>query len=453
MKPFRIFILEDERWYGLMLRHTLQLNPDHEVTLFDKASDLLKNLHLRPDALTIDFQLPDMNGNEVLAKVKSVLPELPVIIISEQQDISIAVNLLRSGAYDYLVKDEETPDRLLHVLQKIKELALLREEVATLRTQLKKKFIRPGSLVGESKPMKSVYADIEKAAKSTITVSISGETGTGKEVVAKAIHYHSARSDRPFVALNVAAIPKELIESELFGHEKGAFTGALNRRIGKFEEAHGGTLFLDEIAELDITLQAKLLRVIQERELFRIGGSKPITLDVRIIVATHRNLLELVESGAFRQDLYYRLLGYSIFLPPLRERGNDRIILAKTFVEEFCRQQGLATKELSPGAVEKIFRFPFPGNVRELKSVIELAVVMADDDPVIEAQHIQLTSVRRKDFIPQEEMTLRDYEIQIIQQLLQEHHYDVIKVADRLRIGKSTIYRMARAGQITLREN
>jgi transcriptional regulator with PAS, ATPase and Fis domain len=272
-------------------------------------------------------------------------------------------------------------------------------------------------------------------------VTITGETGTGKELVAKAIHYNSSRSDKPFVAVNVAAIPHDLIESELFGFEKGAFTGANYRRIGRFEEAHGGTLFLDEIAELDIALQAKLLRALQEKEIVRIGSNKPVKTDCRIIVATHQNLQELVLRKAFRQDLYYRLYGLHIELPPLRNRGNDLILLAKHFVNDFCKENELPAKTLSKSAVDKLLSYSFPGNIRELKSVMELAITLADNDEITH-EHIVLENEALMPDITEQEMTLQEYNLRILKKYLEKYNNNTSVVAEKLGIGVATVYRM-----------
>ena len=249
------------------------------------------------------------------------------------------------------------------------------------------------------------------------------------------------------MAVNVAAIPKELIESELFGHEKGAFTGAVTRRIGKFEEANNGTLFLDEIGELDINLQAKLLRVLQEKEVVRVGGNEVTKINCRIIVATHKNLLQEVQNKTFREDLYYRLIGLPIHIPPLRERGNDIVILAKHFMDLFCKENSVAKKTLSPEAQQKLIAYPFPGNVRELRSVIELSIVMADGD-LIEPQHLSLNSTSSLNGMMSHEKSLKQYEIDIIQHYLDKYDKDVLLVAKKLDIGKSTIYRMIQAGEV-----
>jgi DNA-binding NtrC family response regulator len=442
----KIFILEDDRWYGTMLEHYLSLNPDYQVKRFENTKDFFQSLHELPDLITLDFTLPDMDGSQVLKKIKLQYPDLKVIIISGQEDIRTAVNLLKEGAFDYIVKDEDTNDRLWNAIQHLQEISTLKKEVESLKGELKKQYDFSKTIIGQSDAIKKVFTLIEKAAQTNITVSITGETGTGKEVVAKAIHYHSARSKNSFVAINVAAIPKELLESELFGHEKGAFTGAAGKRIGKFEEAHKGTLFLDEIGEMDMVLQAKLLRVLQEREITRIGGNAVVPIDVRIIVATHRNLQEQVKNGHFRQDLYYRLLGLPIELPPLKDRGSDIFILAKQFIQSFCKDNNLAIKSLSPAAQKKLLAYHFPGNVRELKSLMELAAVISDGD-IIEDKDIMIESSEALSDLFMKEKTLKEYEIQIFQYFLDRYN-DVLEVAKKLDVGKSTIYRLIQTGEL-----
>jgi transcriptional regulator with PAS, ATPase and Fis domain len=288
---------------------------------------------------------------------------------------------------------------------------------------------------------------LEKSAKANITVSITGETGTGKELAARAIHFNSDRMKKPFVAINVAAIPKELIESELFGYEKGAFTGADQSKSGKFEEANQGTIFLDEIGEMDLNMQSKLLRVLQERELSRLGSNKTIPIDIRLIVATHRNLLKEVEEGRFRQDLYYRLLGISIDLPPLKERGNDIVMLSKSFIGEFCKLNNLPVKELSQSAIDKLLKYNYPGNVRELRAVSEVAVVMSESD-VLDANDIQFNQRNEIEDFMQEELTIDEYNSRIINWYLRKYNNNVLLVADKLKMGKSTIYRMLKEGKL-----
>ncbi|HRH66005.1 MAG TPA: sigma-54 dependent transcriptional regulator, partial [Bacteroidia bacterium] len=371
-RQIRIFVVEDNDFYRELLKYNISLNPDYEVTTFSSGKEMLESLYLHPHIITLDFSLPDFNGDELLKRIKVHSPDLPVIVISNQEDVKTAVELLRAGAYDYITKDEDTRDRLHHAIQNICKQIELRKEVDHLKEELGKKYEFGNVIQGNSPAIRQVFGMMEKAAKTNITVSVSGETGTGKELVAKAIHYHSDRKSKPFVAVNVAAIPRELLESELFGHEKGAFTGALVSRAGKFEEADGGTLFLDEIGEMDFSLQAKLLRILQEREVSRVGSNKVVKIDVRVIIATHKNLQDEVRKGTFREDLYYRLLGLPIFLPPLRDRGHDVLIIAKHLLDTFCRENKMSKLSLTPEAQNKLSRYFFPGNIRELKAIVEL---------------------------------------------------------------------------------
>jgi two-component system, NtrC family, response regulator AtoC len=450
MKPangLKIFILEDDRWYGAMLEHHLSMNPDYQVSKFENEKDFLKAMYDSPDVVTLDYSLSEMDGNQVLKKIKEISPETEVIIISGQEDIATAVNLLKTGAFDYIVKDEDTNDRLWNLLVRLRELKDLRKEVASLKSELKKSYDFSNSIIGQSDPIKKVFSLIQKATTTNITVSITGETGTGKEMVAKAIHYHSNRQKHPFIAINVAAIPRELLETELFGHEKGAFTGAVEKRIGKFEEANKGTIFLDEIGEMDALLQTKLLRVLQEREITKIGSNAVIPIDVRIIVATHRNLLEDVKEKKFREDLYYRLLGLPIEMPPLRERGNDILVLAKHFLKEFCNDNKIEVKQISQEAFQKLRNYSFPGNVRELKSLIELAAVMSDGS-IIEEKDLNVEIMGGVSSLLSEENTLREYELKIIKHFMEKYDNDVLMVAKKLDVGKSTIYRMIQNGEL-----
>src|SRR5580704_11928221 len=422
-QSFKVFIVEDDMWYGSMLEHYLTLNPEYEVKRFESPGDFFAHLHEVPDVVTLDYSLPDSDGTEVLRKIKEFNPDIRVIIISGQEDVATAINLLKNGAFDYIVKDDDTKDRLWNSILHLREISNLKQEVESLKKQVGRKYDFSQIIVGNSEPMEKVFALIEKASKTNITVSITGETGSGKELVAKAIHYNSDRHNLPFVTVNVAAIPKELLESELFGHEKGSFTGAVTRRIGKFEEADKGTLFLDEIGELDINLQAKLLRVLQEREITRIGHNVVTKIDVRILVATHKNLLEEVKNKSFREDLYYRLIGLPILLPPLRERGNDILILAKHFVDGFCKENKITKKTLSHDAHQRLLQYSFPGNVRELKSIMELAVVMADEE-IIQPEHITLNTSTSINDLFSKEISLREYEAQIIQHYLDKYDKD-----------------------------
>lgn len=447
MTPIKVFIVEDDELYGEMLKHHLSLNPDNEVFLYTTGNECLKNLYKNPDLISLDFGLPDISGHDVVKKIKEHNSNLPIVIVSGQEDVSTAVQLLREGAYDYFVKDDETKDRLWNIVNKIKENLALKSEIDFLKQEIGKKYEFSKVIKGNSNAIKKIFTLIEKATKSNISVSITGDTGTGKELVAKAIHYNSPRNKYKFVAINVSAIPKELIESELFGHEKGSFTGAIARKIGKFELAHKGTIFLDEIADMDINMQTKLLRVLQENELTRVGGNETIKLNSRLIVATNKNLAEEVKNGNFREDLYYRILGLPIQLPPLRDRGNDTLVLAKFFVNEFCKDNNIQELTLSQAAQEKLMKYSFPGNVRELKAIMELATVLTNSDTIDEDDISFSTTNATRDFLL-EDNTLQGYINEIIKYYLDKYDDNVLEVAKKLDIGKSTIYRMKKNKEI-----
>ena len=449
MDKFKIFIVDDDPWYGEILEYNLSLNPDYELERFLTAKDFLASITKKPDLVTIDYSMGDINGRDLLKRIKSFDANIPVIVISGQKDITTAIELLKSGASDYFVKDDNTKDLLWNAVIRIREHQSLKKEVEQLKEELGNKYDLGKFIKGNSPAIKKVFTLIEKASRTNINVSVTGETGTGKEVVAKAIHHNSDRKNKSFIAINMAAIPKDLLESELFGYEKGAFTGATTRKTGRFEEANKGTLFLDEIAELDLNLQSKLLRVIQERELVRVGGNEKINLDVRIIIATHKNLAEEVKKGNFREDLYYRITGLPIDLPPLRERGNDILLLAKYFLDDFCKQNKMHTIIISPEAKEKLLGYYYPGNVRELRSMIELSAVMCNGNE-IKSDDITFHPVSESRQFLTEEKTLKEYEIEIISFFLKKYDSNVLKVAKKLDIGKTTIYKMISEKEIVL---
>lgn len=440
MEEFKIFIIEDDEWYRELLNYNLNLNPDYLVKKFSSGEEFMNHLHEKPDVVTLDYSLPDMDGLEVLKKIKDFNQDIEVIVISEQEKIETAVELLKHGAYDYIIKTKDVKGRLLHTIDHIRKSQHLKTRISSLQKEVEQKYTFEKAIIGKSHEIKKVFSLIDKAINTNITVTITGETGTGKELVAKAVHFNSKRSDQPFIAVNLAAIPKDLIESELFGHEKGAFTGANIRRIGKFEEANKGTLFLDEMGEMDTTLQAKLLRVLQEKEITRIGSNKVVKTDCRIVVATNRNLMEEVKNGNFRQDLYYRLFGLQIELPPLRARGNDILILAKHFLKKFSRENELNDFTFSAEAQKRLVNYPYPGNVRELKSVVELAAVMANKSE-IDAGDITFSMDENFPDILSTEMTLKEFNDKIISTYLKRYSNNVKLVAEKLDISLSTIYR------------
>jgi DNA-binding NtrC family response regulator len=443
--PFHVCVVEDDNWYQKLLKHTIELNPDNSVRIFENGTDFIQNIDKEePDLVTVDYRLPDMSGEELIKKIKEKKPDTHIVVISEQNDIETAVNLLKIGAYDYFTKTKDIRERLHNLINNLRNNLGLRNTINELKEEVQKKYDFEKSVIGSSDAMKRVFGLMQKAGTNNITVMISGETGTGKEVVAKAIHYNSIFKDGPFVPINMSALPDNLIESELFGYEKGAFTGANQSKPGKFEMANGGTLFLDEIAELDIHLQAKLLRVLQEREVVRLGSNKAVPFKCRIITATHRNLQEEMKKGNFREDLYYRLFGLTIELPALRLRGQDIVILSEYFIEEFSKENNQDAKKLSREAKTKLLSYSYPGNVRELKSIIDLAMVMSEGDTIL-ANDI---SFAQKDLVADsfhEQMTLKEYQEKIIFNFLKEYDNDVMKVAERLDIGKSTIYRLLQA--------
>jgi DNA-binding NtrC family response regulator len=436
----RIFVIEDDPVYAKFMQYVLGLNPDYEVTCFSTGKEFLRHLHNRPAVVTLDYALPDMAGEAVLRQIQDFDPEIPVIIVSAQERIRTAVELLKAGAFDYISKDDDAKDRILNSIQNALHQSTLRKEIGRLRQEISKRYDFEKTVIGLSAPIKNLFPMMEKAAKTNITVTLTGETGTGKELLAKAIHYNSERKAKPFIAVNIPAIPRDLVESELFGHEKGSFTGAQARRIGRFEEAQGGTLLLDEIGEMDLNLQSKLLRVLQEKELTRVGGNEVIKLDVRIIVATHRNLETEVEQGRFRSDLFYRLLGLRLHLPPLRERGKDILILAKHFLDRAAAENTLGKLRLSEEAQQKLLGYAFPGNVRELKSVIDVAAVMAEGGEV-RAQDITFSQVGTDPAAISKEATLEEYTYRLIRTFLNKYDNNVPEVARRLNISKSSIYR------------
>lgn len=445
----KIFVVEDDTFYRQYLKHNLNLIPGYEIQEFSTGAELLAYSGEWPEVITLDYSLPDISCEQLIQELQTRKITSSVIVVSAQEDVTTAVQLLKSGVYDYVVKNDETRERLLITLKHFKEKYNLEREIQGLREEVKAKYDFSKIIKGTSREIESIFALLEKAVKTSITVSITGETGTGKELVAKAIHFNSRHRKKNFVTVNMAAIPSELIESELFGHEKGAFTGAENKRIGKFEEANGGSIFLDEIADLNLGMQAKLLRVLQEKEITRIGGSKKIKIDTRIIVATHKNLVDEVKEGRFREDLYYRLLGLPIKLPPLRERKSDIVLLSKHFVDEFSEENELGAITINSLARRKLMEYHWPGNVRELKAVVELSAVLCTDN-IIREKDITFNSVNRTPHLLLQEMTLNDYTRSIIQYTLDQNNSNVVLAASKLQIGKSTIYRMLKKGEIKL---
>jgi DNA-binding NtrC family response regulator len=355
------------------------------VSAADGAEALRRAIEWHPDVILTDLVMPNMDGLWLLRALRAELPACPVVLLTGRGSIQIAVQAIKEGAWDFIEKPLEVPrlrivlERALEKKETMREMQLLRRRLAALA---------PGTdVVGSGPAMQKVFELVKKVAPSGASVVIGGESGTGKEVVARAIHNLSPRKDRPFVALNCSAIPATLIESELFGHERGAFTGADQRRLGCFELAHGGTLFLDEIGELPSELQAKFLRVLEERRIRRLGGRVEVEVDVRVLCATNRDLKEEIRRGRFREDLFFRLGVFSVALPPLRERREDIPLLAHHFIEKFNAETGKHVQGLTPQALEVLQGYAWPGNIRELRNTVERAMILADGE-ILGVEHL-----------------------------------------------------------------
>ena len=361
-----------------LIKQALTKNQDNELFHFESAEDCLSSIHLNPDIVTIDYHLPGMNGLGLMRKIKDYNAGIMCVLVSGQDSLEVVVDSYKNGATDYIIKNDNLFINIENAVKNLSMNVVLRKENDMLKDQIIDRH-KYSNILGTSNAVLRVLKLIQKVEKSNMMVLVTGQSGTGKELVAKALHYNSPRSRKNFVTVNMSAIPEELIESELFGHEKGAFTDARERRIGKFEEAHEGTIFLDEIGEMPLSLQAKLLRVLQEKEIQRIGSNKTIKLDFRMVAATNRNLSVEVKEGRFREDLFYRIQGFLIHLPPLCDRGDDSLLIAKNFLEEFCKNNRMEPVTISKEASKFMLGYSWPGNIRELKAVIERAAILAEN--------------------------------------------------------------------------
>lgn len=382
----KILLVDDELLIRTFLTETLR-RKNFDVTAVESGKKAVAALKENAyDLVFTDMNLPDMTGLDVLRKVREYAPNAVTVVVTAFGSIENAVEAMRLGAFNYLIKPF-TPDTIETVIAKAEEHLSLVQENQYLRQEVQSSNPGAKQMIAESPSMKLILTDALRVATSNASVFITGESGTGKEVVAQAIHQHSLRASKPFIKVNCAAIPETLVESEFFGHEKGAFTGANARRCGRFELANGGTLLLDEITEVPLVLQAKLLRAIQEQEFERVGGTKPIKVDVRLISTSNRNIKEAIASKVLREDLYYRLNVIPLHLPPLRERREDILPLAEFFVARFSHENHKSSKILTAEAKEKLLRYPWPGNVRELANIIERAVVL-DVSGKISGEHL-----------------------------------------------------------------
>ncbi|MEQ8209748.1 MAG: sigma-54 dependent transcriptional regulator [Lacipirellulaceae bacterium] len=416
------------------LGHTVTVCPDGTTAV----AALEKNTY---DCIIVDLDMPGLDGIGVIAKCKENSPETEAVILTGKSTLESAIAALRHGAFDYLTK----PCRLVEIkalLDRVSEKLALDKKCRALQHEVKR-LEGSSTLIGKTPAMMKVQILIEKVAPSDATVLVLGETGTGKELVARAVHNQSPRAEAPFVAINCGALPETLIESELFGHRKGAFTGADDHRTGLFEVAAGGTIFLDEIGELPKSMQAKLLRVLESREIRRVGENKPITVDVRVVCATHRNLPEMVEAGDFREDLMYRINSFEIHLPPLRERLEDVPALAKHLLARHRGAGQGSDGEIADDAIQALLGHVWPGNVRELANVVEHATILCDSGP-IRAEHLpqrfdsrQLTGAAK---LSPGVMTLRELEMLAIHEALERNDGSKPKAAEQLGVSLKTLY-------------
>jgi DNA-binding NtrC family response regulator len=386
--PAQILLVEDKDSLRTMLRHALERQGHAVVEARDQPEALKRLQQTQPSVVLSDLRLPEGDGFGVLRASKEIDPDVPVIVMTAYGSIEDAVAAMKEGAMDFLAKPVD-PDHLLLLVARALEQRRIVTENLLLKEELA---VRRGApqLVGEDASLRKVFASLQRAATTDTTVLIEGESGTGKELFARSLHALSGRADAPFVAINCAAIPETLLETELFGYEKGAFTGAVARKPGKFEIAHRGTLFLDEIGDLPLPLQAKILRALEEKRFERVGGTASVQVDVRLVAATNRGLKAAVAARRFREDLYFRLSVFPITVPPLRERPTDIPLLARYFVDRFCRDLKKKPLVLSPGAVEALQAYRWPGNVRELQNCIERAVILSDGDTIL-PRHLNLS--------------------------------------------------------------
>ena len=447
-----IYIVDDEPSIQRLLVHWLKNQWHYDVKSFSNGEDFFAAFKdEEPDLVVLDIMLPDINGIEILKRIKNQNSELPVIMISAQGSVDVALESIKIGAFDYFTKPITETDKFGQTIKN----ALKQYEMSKQLKLLREDLIRKHSfdnIISTDERMHEVFAMVSKVLDNDITVLIHGESGTGKELIARAIHFNGKRKERPFVVVNCASIPRELLESELFGHERGAFTGAHQKKIGKFELANGGTLFLDEIGEMEMSLQAKILRVIQEKEFERVGGNEVIKTDVRIISATNKDLKKAVMENEFREDLFYRLNSFPIFIPPLRERKNDILVLTEHFIKKANEKMNRNVKGISKRALKLFYDYDWPGNVRELENTVERCVILTDKDVIdVDVLPPQITSGETS-MLPKTSGNIFDDNAPIIpfeklkeeaiKHALKVTNNNIVEAARKLKIGRATLYRL-----------
>ena len=445
----KILVVDDEAPIRDVIRKGLSQMGGYNVEVAQNGLEAIEKIEKDVfDLVLTDLKMPEMNGLELLKTIKGIRPEVMVILMTAYGSIETAVEAMKIGANDYITKPIDLNELLIHI-SKVQKESLLLKENRLLRMEVRKKF-EYHNIIGKSKKMQEIFSLIEKVALGNSTVTIYGGSGTGKELVAKAIHYNSPRSDRPFIPFNCGAIPETLVESELFGHTKGAFTGAVQAKKGLFEEASGGTLFLDEISTILPSVQVKLLRVLQEKEVMRVGSTERTKIDVRMIAATNENLEENVKKGKFREDLFYRLHVFPIFLPDLKDRKEDIPLLAYHFLELYSKEAKKEIRGISKEAIKLLLEYHWPGNVRELENTIERAVIMTDQDYL-------LPNDLPKDLIEgisemirrgvKDRKSLDDIKSEYIKEILKEAGGNKRIAAEILRVNPRTLYRFEKKGQ------
>jgi len=445
-----IFIIDDEDPILKMLIHWTKNQWKYNVKTFKTGNDGLNALSEGPDLVLLDIMLPDINGNEILARIKQKYPLIPVIMLSAQGSVEVAMDSIRLGAFDYFPKPIDK-NRLEPAIRNAIKNFDLERELENLKENLQKEYSFD-NIISADRKMQDAFKMISKVLDNDITVLIEGESGTGKELVARAIHYNGKRKSAPFVVVNCASIPRELLESELFGHEKGSFTGAHIRKIGKFELAKGGSIFLDEIGEMEMSLQAKILRVIQQKEFDRVGGNEIIKTDVRIISATNRNLKLAVDNKQFREDLYYRLCSFPIHIPPLRDRKGDIVVLINHFVKFFNEKLGKNIKGVTKAALKNMYDYDWPGNIRELENTLERCLILTDKEfvdidvlpPAIVANSSS-SNINSNGVLFGEDFPIIPFEKlkeEAIRHALKTTERNIVEAARKLKIGRATLYRL-----------
>ena len=456
-----ILIVDDEEAIRTSLRSILE-DEGYEVAVAANGLEALKIYGTDPpDLMILDIWMPEMDGLETLRRVKEFVPTTQVMMISGHGSIETAVKAIKLGAYDYIEKPLSLENVTFRVKQALEQYRLAQENRA-LRSKVERKF----ELVGQSPVMQRLRELIATAGPTNSRVLIGGENGTGKELVARAIHLHSPRVDHPFVAVNCAAIPETLIESELFGHEKGSFTGAISMKRGQFEQENGGTLFLDEIGDISLSTQAKVLRALQEQQFTRVGGTKLMKVDVRVLAASNKDLEKEIGKGQFREDLYYRLNVVPIVVPPLRERREDIPALVQHFMRLHAEEQGLRMKDVSPEAMSVFQQYDWPGNIRELRNLIERLMIMVPGFTIEAAQATLSLQGRTTGVVPTNTASatpllsksydsLRDarnaFEKEYISRKLREHHWNISRTADDLKIERSHLHRKIKLLDVEMR--